>query len=910
MDPQEIFQIALKYREEPPDEEALNCRNLFEQLRSSSEPIPGLIEIFNAYNIEENKLEYYNYQRMILEILNHRIKSYLYDINADLKTHLRSFFLENLDDNPYYVEMEPGTRMDDITKAKNDIMKLISECQAQLSLYELFDPWEIAFEKFLDNHFCYFVIHYFSALAQINFDNLALFQQIRASIEGDIDNKIFSKLYAILNPEEETAKAPGYPAYVYIAISRYIIWGSNSHQIIGDSGFISSVLELKQYPYIIDLLNNAIKRLNLDSLGFISEFIPLDDIFNTAKAQIQHLPETSKYIRSTASFINTIILSMDNNNDFLQGSGMFQNLMDFLSIQDEDTTNFLIPSLTFLIQNVNQDQGIIDSILARISFYFSVKQDLIESDQLVPNLCNAMSKANLEFLGGYLNTLIDDQNFQNDPNFASAILSSLSYIKNIPLNIKFEILGKLGQLYNDELMPNSFPTLYRNYYLILFLSSFNIPYPQENQQMSEENSNILQAIFTIMKDCILPQMNVITNKENISYQYLKPVRKIVSKLRSYGAVFTEMVDALCSELVKLDQFPEEAAKLIAFLIDNDSLESLNKVLDTLNENIQESRNFQVIDFSLNIISNLKYIEIGQISELLANNLLQYYKLISIDFKFDRLIGSLFKAYAMIIPYASSITEETNPINNLQQLIDLINFGDKFAVGCSFHLISAVLSSGQAEQFAGLNDYIQNSTGFLPGVLYSPPNEEDRQVLKEMSKYYSEFLKSYIDVNKENIEDVFNTMAEVLPHQFEIGYKHSIFIEHLIDVLIYLIDSECPASPMTNFLDRSLSFLFNFSFHPSYVGYKKVLINTLRFHGQLIRGAFPEFKEKFEGFLGSLGASARTQEYSEKYYQYFQEPADPNDLLNNNDITIFYNSIISDRNSASWGIPQSAPASQA
>ena len=147
MDPQEIFQISQKYRGNPSDEETLNCRNLFNQLRSSSEPIPGLIEIFNAFKSEDDKFEYYNYQRMILEILKHRIKYYLFDINNDLRTHLRSFFFEVIDDKPYYAEMEPSAQDKEITIAKNDIIKLISECQAQLSLYEFINFFRVYFSQ-------------------------------------------------------------------------------------------------------------------------------------------------------------------------------------------------------------------------------------------------------------------------------------------------------------------------------------------------------------------------------------------------------------------------------------------------------------------------------------------------------------------------------------------------------------------------------------------------------------------------------------------------------------------------------------------------------------------------------------------------------------------------------------------
>lgn len=903
MEPGDIVRIASLYRSNESNEQVEESRNLYKQMKSSSQSIPDLMNVY--LQIDEPKAHF-----MILDIIYYRIRNYWFEISDETKSQILPFFYEGI--SPEQVSKYIDNKYD-------QILSLLSRCQALLASYfypQDFACWDFV-KNFKDKHYCYFVGHFFAAVATPNFETLPHFQQIKSAMEQSADKEVFEKITNIIQSSDKDLVKIG-----YFAFSQYVKWGANFSNLIENKEFFFFVLESKKIPLVVELINNTIIRLNIECEEFVQN-IPLEDIVGHAKELIsglnnQNARESWEYVRQTAHLINTIIVTLDHNPQFLQQINIFQYLNEFISIQDFETTMLLIPSLTYLIQNENEEPEIIMSIVGRISSYFKQKNDpYMESDQLIPNLCNAMSKANPDMLGEYFKAMLDDQNFQNDPYFASAILSSLSYSSEIPISTKFEIFSKLDELYHQPLMPENFQLYFRCFYLIFFLSKLYIP-PQQKasdsqsqeqqqqiQEMNEQSKNVVDSVLKIViEDLFNPENNlgVITNKENFDYQFLKPIRKIISKMRALKQNFEpEFVGFVGSELVKLEQSPEEAAKIIAYFINDDSVEFLVQVLESLNENIQSTKNIQFIDFTLTLISNLKYVKLDEkICNELFSNLDAIHKIVS-ELKDDKLIGLLYKAYAIIVPHL-------NIMNIVPQLMELIS--DKYSLGYSFCLVNAILNSKNAEEFSILQDYISNSTGYLTNaILVLPPTPEDEQFFKETSKYYGSFLKTFFNKNKENLVNVFSQMADIIPHQMEVGYKHTCFIESVTDALIALQDCGVPAEAMVNFLVPSLSFLLNPGFNPAYAQYQNVVKTALRFHTSLIKGSLDNFKSKFEEFLVMIGASQRTLEFAKNYYQFCQE-ADSNNLqalYQNEFFLVFFNSVISDRNSNNFPSQQSEQA---
>ena len=102
----------------------------------------------------------------------------------------------------------------------------------------------------------------------------------------------------------------------------------------------------------------------------------------------------------------------------------------------------------------------------------------------------------------------------------------------------------------------------------------------------------------------------------------------------------------------------------------------------------------------------------------------------------------------------------------------------------------------------------------------------------------------------------------------------------------------------------MSFLLTPGFNPSYPQHKLLMEISIRFHTLLIHDAPNEFKANFIEFLNIIGKSERTAVFFEGYFETL------NETKNENIENMFYNSMISDRDSNTWEPQQqSATSSQ-
>ncbi|KAK8893538.1 hypothetical protein M9Y10_021960 [Tritrichomonas musculus] len=907
MDANILIQITNSLKSNEANEEVLNYRNLYAQLNSSSESIPLLLPIYTQVDDSDVHL-------VILQILYNRIYNFWNEISEDNKGKLLTFFFKDLTNDYLKKYIESGS---------SHVVELIAQCQARIASFYYPEGFPILWKPIAFNfeleHFFYFVAYFFSAVASPNLQNLSQYQKIRAGMliisnddETSIDNVIFSKIISGITTSQTAI----------FALASYVKWGYN-YQVWFENKDIFNFILTSLNSNIIELINNTITRLNIASTKLVTD-IPLVNLFNQVKDSIQKQNEDIKLISCTASLINNIAITLEHIPDLLGSLHIFEYVLFFLNYQDVSTTNAIIPALTYYIQILPQESigNVIDAILGRIIRHHQSNGNInMEDDLFVKSLCNVMSKTDPNILVNILKAKVDDPNFESNINITSAVLSVLSYMNYLPFDIQLYVYRKIEPFFTNNLKPNNPQEFFRTYYMLLFLQNINIPpimeitenIPQEQQaqiqQMNEASQNIFQSMLRIVSDIIIPQFPLYASKlsTEINYQYLKLVRKIVSKIRKFnnqiGIFNPELVQLVSNELKILPDLPEEAAKLIGYLISNDETSNtMQQIISDLFGEFEKQPKNEIISFLLTLISHLKYLKIDEnIASIITHHLDIIHSILNKN-KLEHLISYLLKAYVVVAPYI---------INLLPQLLQLNTGTDKLIFDNACLLTDAVLTQCQGIDLSWFPPYfITSSQLLLQNILPTEPTPDQKQIFQKIAKHYCSILKKFIFMNKGNIEQAFSSMIQNIYSQFVIGYNHHYFIEKLTESILPFMECGCPPQVISNnILLYSLCFLFDTNFNHAFPECQEVMETAIKFHTLLIKNSPNEFKAKFSEFLALFNGSERTSKYFEDYLNLCTQ-ADLNNLdahVSNSLFSQFYNSILSDRNSNPWTPPAPPPS---
>ncbi|OHT12318.1 hypothetical protein TRFO_17901 [Tritrichomonas foetus] len=857
MDPSAIERIAQAISPQADISQPVvqECRQMYQQLASTSQSIPMLLQVFDQVPSIPGKM-------VILRIVNARLVKYW---NTIPQQEIQDIYL------PFFFYQMPPEKIQSYQSP--EISLNVAQIQAIIASHyfpeRIPNLWDIV-SSFEITHFLYFVGAFYIYTSMPSLQNLQQMQSIRAfMIENNVDQMIFGKICEGLNNQK------AHP--VLKALTGYTHWGSN--EWYGNQQVLPMVLNYMNDPQFIPLVTCIFRRLGQDCLNVLNIFNPANIFQNMMNQQNPNL------LSPMATLIATLFGNAYTNPDVM---GLFDHLNFLLMNSQPPKLDFICTTYYYLIfQYQGNLPNLIKPIFEKTKALFSGRTDIIHDDNTtckpLANLFTLIASMNMNYLAQFLTDIANQQNFMEDDSLVSAVYMIIAF-STIDNQLRKMLVANFFEKC-PEFSINSPDQCFKFYFYFCAVAALQLNHESQDDVI----------FFANIFNKILSNFGVLFNFPLL----ITAIKKITTNQKH----IIPPQDPYQGIIMNLLKAPQQDAPIIAAnLIDGTNIGLIPVIIQEITAQMNANPNEQItpVTKALNLFSNIK-IELppecaGPIFQFLNNAI----SVIS-QSSSDEALFYYHKTQAII---AAHYVNEAYQF--LSQVYSNRMFFSKQSFSGFYFLVAKVITlhSAKNDDISWTYEMIPNLINSFAEILTQGANTESSLELEQFEELGENFylmMSSYINANRTNNPEIYvKPLIQSFVSALLSGYKRPECFQKIVDVLFLFTINNYPVQLLIpDIFIPLMGFVFDPNYDPASSRYRSLMASVIRLHSVFLhKQAGDILKEKMNEFCSLVGAYQSAQQLDN--YLTMLSNVDSNfSQVSIPPFTVFYHQITLERNRNTW-----------